>query len=245
MTLKKVLLLLLAAVMTLCLMACGNDNAPQETTEPPTESTTEPSTEPATEPEETTEPPTEPLVFDAEAAASLLGAWELEVSISAVDMGIEGFDYTLTYPMQFVFGEDGIFSTVVEAEAATAAFQDAFTTYLVESLYAEFANQELDKEAANEAMKEQYDMTVEEYAADLVSQMGMEKMFESMSTTSTSEYYVRDGKLYSPIGGGEYEIETFTVEGDTLTFVDSNVPEVWEMLGVPFPATFTRVPTAE
>lgn len=64
---KKILCLLLAAVMILSMTACGGEpeetKAPKETTEPTVATTAVPETEPATEP--TTEPVTEPATEPA------------------------------------------------------------------------------------------------------------------------------------------------------------------------------------
>lgn len=244
---KKFLLLLLAAVMILSMAACANSDKP-ESTQPSTEETTLPTEAPEPPTEAPTEAPTEPLVFDAAQAQPVIGSWDLTITLTSADMGIPDADINLIFPMTFTFNEEGKYITSLDAEAAREAgekFSESMTAFLVDTMYAEFEKQELDKEAANETMKAQYNQTVEEYVADLVAAIDPSSLFASLEAKSEPEpYFVKDGKIYTEAGGGEYKVITFTAEGDSLTLVDCNMPERWEVLNVTFPVTLTRAASA-
>lgn len=232
---KKTLLLLLAATLVLSLAACRNGEAP-------TEEPTQPSAEGPTLPPEDTTAPTEPLVFDPVAAQPLFGSWELAVTVNSADMGIEGLDAKMVYSMIFTFTEEGQYIVSLDQEAADAAaarFREEMEAFLAETMYAAFEKQDLGKEAANEAMKAQYGKTVEEYARESAANVDPRAMFKIMA--STGDYFVRDGQIFTPTGGGEYEVNNFTLQGDTLTFQDTSLSEKWETLNITFPVVMTRL----
>ena len=148
---KKYLALLL--VFALLLTGCGKKEEP--VTEPSTEApTTEATTEPTTEATESTTAPTETIdvasldyPYDAEQAAPIVGSWTYTMEMTGADMGLEDFGTSLSLPMVFTFGEDGILTMSIseeEAQASVDAFFDAFETYLVDTMYAQFADQGMD-----------------------------------------------------------------------------------------------------
>ena len=253
---KKMFALLLALVMVFALAACTNSGNGQDETEPETTDATEPATEPVTEP--ATEPATEPsepaetqettgetYAFDAAAAAPVFGDWTYTITMGGEQMGLADFEGELSMAMNLSFGEDGTLTiTVDEAamEESLTAFGDALETYLVDTMYAQFAAQGLDEAAADAAMQELYQMSVEEYAASTMEAMDLSALASLVTGMETSgPYAVVDDVIYTYENDSIAEEYTFTVEGDALTFTSSNLEDDMAAAGITFPMVLTRV----
>lgn len=233
---KKISALILTLVLLLSLAACGSGKpaettgaTTEATTEPTTEATTEATTEPTTEATtESTTVPTETIdvasldyPYDAEQAAPIVGSWVYTMEMTGADMGLEDFGTALSLPMVFTFGEDGILTASIseeEAQASIDAFFDAFETYLVDTMYAQFADQGMDAEAADAAMQEQVGMTIAEYAATVLDSLSFTDLFGSIEISAK---YNVDGELLYTYDGIDEEILAFQLEDDTLTLTES------------------------
>lgn len=244
---KKIIALLLSVMLLLGLVACGNSGT--ETTAPSnTAATTAPTTEPATEPDAgaTTEPQVT-YTFDLTAAEPILGSWQYDFEMDCATMfGMAGADLKLPMSMIFTFGEDGTMSVAVDGEKLSANLENfnvQLAAALTDMMYQQFADQGMDKEAADAAMQEKYQMTVEEFSEETARQSFTASSLEESLESSDSLYCVEGNQIYSYAEGAESdaEINTFQVEGDTLTLLDSNQAEMYEALGMAFPLTLTRV----
>ena len=243
---KKFFLTLLAALLALGLMACGNGDADGTTT--PSDGTTTPSDGAATAPSTeaaatsattpTTERKTQLPAFDAEAAAPIVGIWRLEIR---TDMGIEDFDTELVLPMQMTFGEDGSYAMSLisgELEENLAQFSQALSQHLAGSIYEGLADQGYEDEAADTVFQEAYGMSVQAYCDSMVESMDMSRSFSQVSSQGT--YAVEGDILYISSTGNDFESNAFSVSADTLVLLDSSKPEDWAPMGLTFPATLTR-----
>lgn len=165
--------------------------------------------------------------FTSAAAEPYVGTWICEMTMSGDDMGLEGFP-EFGCAITFNFGNDGTIEIGYQISDIDA-FNANMETYMVDTLYATFAESGLDKETADAAMKEAYGMTVTEYAAALVEQMDMEVTFDQLGIQGV--YYV-DGNTIYAADSWEDEMDGMevTLEGDTLTipgeFLDSEEPLV-------------------
>lgn len=251
---KKLFALLLALVMVIALAACTNSGSGEDETEPETTEATEPTetaeaTEPATT-EDTTEPQDdettgETYAFDAAAAAPVFGDWSYTLTVTGEQMGVTDFDGELSMAMNFSFGEDGTLTISVDEaamEESLTAFAQDMEAYLVDTMYAQFAAQGMDEAAADAAMQEEYQMSVEEYAAAAMDAMDVSSLSSLASGMETSGTYAVVGDvIYTYEDNGASQDYTFTVEGDTLTFTGSNLEEDMAAAGITFPMVLTRV----
>lgn len=248
---KKLSALLLALVMVFALAACGNGTpaettAPTEpTTEPTTVATTEPTTEPTTE--ATTEPTTEPTVdlksldypMDPEQAEPFFGTWETIISMDGTELGLEDFETPLDVVLTFTFDEDGILTTGLNSEKTQESldtFKNDFSEYMTQALYAQFEEQGLDADAAEESMKAAYGMSIAEYVTAIMDTFTVDAMFGDLD--EARRYKVEGDQLFTyDLEAGETAL-TFEMDGDTLTLDSTEEPTEDSMYT--FPITLTR-----
>lgn len=257
---KRILILLLTLILVLSMTACGEDDtktttAATSTPETTAQETTVPETTvPETTVAETTVPETTATQttaavvdtdspFDAEAAAAVIGTWKFDLTMTAEQFGLEDDDFSLVCPAAFTFDDQGMFVFGFMTEEMTdtiAYFESYMVTYMTDLMYKQFSDQGISKEDADTAFKTEYNMTIAQYAEETVNAMDVASMFSA--STSAGVYYVEDGKLYTGAAYGDaMEINNITVEGDTLTLVDTNDPDSWASMGVTLPLSLTRV----
>lgn len=240
---KKLLALLLALVMVLCLAACGDEekegnggSTTESTTEATTEATNE-ATQGATEPEPTIG------LFDKDAAADVIGAWKLELIVDGSVLQLDDFTYEAVFPLIFTFGEDGTMSMGFDQTTladSVDSYNAALADYLVDVMYDQFNAEGFSKDGADKAFQDAHGKSIAEYVDEQVKAMDIASLFAQIGAEGV--YYVEDGKIYSSDSwDGTFEINSYTVEGDTLTLLDSNMEGNWESMGVTLPAELTRV----
>lgn len=162
---------------------------------------------------------------------ALYGTWQMDVDISEElnkQMGDEfaGFDGKLVITMKFDFNEDGSFKMYVDNDALKESFSgwlDAFATFSLDIMYAEFENMGLSKEEADELVQSTYNCTMEEYIrTTMEGSVDVDAMADEMQTEGIWE--AKGDKLYMS-EGDEIDVSSFDifeVSGDTLTL---NLPE--------------------
>lgn len=174
--------------------------------------------------------------FTTAATAELQGKWGIEFSLTAEDLGIQELEDPLVFVFVLEFCNDGnlkMYETVTDEKA----FWDVIIDIYVETMYAEFAVQGLDRAAAEQAMIDAYGMGVEEYLHKAMEGVSINEIMESImgSVTSQGVYYVENGKLYSGFSWeSEMDEDEFTVDGDKL-YIDA----LTESLGLEGP--FLRI----
>lgn len=157
--------------------------------------------------------------FTTASAAPILGKWSGEVTLDGELMELADFPGSYVCLVNFNFGPAGDV-TMSMALKDEDAFNALMVQYLENTLYTSFSSEGLNKEAADDAMKTAYGMTVSEYASYTVSTMDMGAMFEAMGMTGV--YYVQDGKLYIADSwtADMSEPSSFTANGDELSIED-------------------------
>ncbi len=212
---RKLIALLLLAAMLLMLCACATGTPPEAT----------------------------PSALD-EATKALIGSWRFDVTVNGNNLGMEGFESTVTIPFAFSFDENRKYRMTLvedEAEAAIRPFNEALEEFMINQLYQNLAADGMDKDAADAAFSKTYNMTIPEYAHNSVEAFNLLESFRSLSLEGI--YYVMDGKLYiSDSGSTEFQSSTLNVTDTELTLLDSSAPASWEALDLEFPVVMTRIP---
>ncbi len=223
---KKLILIALSLGLVLAMTACGSSKDTAETTAATTAATTA-TTAPATD--KTAPSASEPNAsFDAAQAAPVIGVWQFQYTIPAETFNLEGFETPLNIQMLYTLSEDATWFITVDWDKTNAnieEFSKSLSTYTCELMYKQFADKNLDKDQANEAMQSQYGKTVEEYVDELIAQTLSVEALSASTPEDSGTYYVEGGSLHlsNPSSSAE-EVITFTLEGDTLTLQSSDNP---------------------
>ena len=154
--------------------------------------------------------------FTTAACAPLFGKWAYELPLTGDMMNLPDFKGEVTYLLIWEFRNDGTLSIYQEL-ADEAAFQQALINYIVDTTYQQLAEQGYNKEVANTAMKQQYGMTVEEYAAYHVSSIDFSALISSVKQQYV--YYLDGNQLYLGTVWTEMEPGKIKIEGNELILV--------------------------
>ena len=169
--------------------------------------------------------------FTTAATKDLHGKWVLNHAIPLENIGFTGLDLLLELQVTLVLDNEGTLNvnfTALNGDAINAAMCEI----LENSLYEEYAAQGLTKEVFEALVVDQYGMTLSEFVADYVNENGVPAALSNMAVYGV--YYVEGNQIFT---GGDWDTELvkseFTLEGDTLSFVDSFVgivdpPEVFQ-----------------
>lgn len=221
---KKLILMALSLALVLAMTACGSSKDTTETTTATTAATTAPATD------KTAPSASKPNAsFDAAQAAPVIGVWQFQYTIPAETFNLEGFETPLNVQMLYTLSEDATWFITVDWDKTNAnieEFSKSLSAYTCELMYKQFADKNLDKEQANQAMQNQYGKTVEEYVDDLIGQTLSVEALSASTPEESGTYYVEGNSVHlsSPSSSAE-EVISFTVEGDTLTLQSSNGPD--------------------
>lgn len=160
--------------------------------------------------------------FTTASAASLLGKWGCEMALTGADMGIEDFTGELKCMLVLNFGPAGDLTFGIQI-TNQEDFIEAMVTYTVDTMYAEFAAQGVDKATAEAAMQATYGMGVEEYARSSMEGVDFNTLYDSLFSALGigGVYYVDGDQLYvGTTWEGEMEPTAYAIENGTLT-IDS------------------------
>lgn len=234
--LKKLLCLLLALMMVVSLVACDSDSGKEKDDDDDEEiidekDKDEGEDEDEDETEETTTAPELTL------AEQILGTWVLEVELTGELLGMEDFETDVKLPVAVTFYDDGtmLMGWYEEGmEGAIDELEDDLIAYMCELMYTELEASGYSREQTDELFEQAYDMTMEEYCAEYVESMDLAA---SMASTQEEKDYELDGDVLL-VDGEEIVIE---IDGDTMTFVETNMEDGWATMGITFPAEWTRV----
>ena len=171
--------------------------------------------------------------FTTTATKDLYGKWVADLDIPSEMLGIEGFEGALTVQIYIALdnkGTMGLGYTIANIDE----FNTSLSDYLEALLYSELAAAGLDKAAADEALMDEYGMTVPEYSDAIVQELNMAAVFEAFNINGV--YYAEGNTLYTGISwDSTLEPSEFTLEGDTLVLAE-------ELSGLSEESiTFTRV----
>ena len=160
--------------------------------------------------------------FTTASTAALQGKWGLDVPMTAEDLGISQLEEPLIFVFTMEFGNDGTL-TMYETVADEEAFWDVIIDISIDTMYAEFAAQGMDKAAADQAVLDAYGMSIEEYLNSTVKDISINEIMESImgSVTTQGVYYLENNTIYTSYGwDGEMEADEFTLDGDKL-YIDT------------------------
>ena len=145
----------------------------------------------------------------------LYGDWVCELSMPGSTTGLEGFNTPFELLVTLSLANDGEMKMAVALTNADAMAAD-LTKYMVDTLYATLAEQDMSKEDADTYMKDTYDMTMTEYAAAVVDAMNLAHLFDYMTTTGV--YYAEDGEFWIGTDWDDtLDSCEYALEGDVLT----------------------------
>lgn len=156
--------------------------------------------------------------FTTAATKDLYGKWVADLDIPSEMLGIEGFEGALTVQIYIDLdnkGTMGLGYTIANIDE----FNTSLSDYLEALLYSELAAAGLDKAAADEALMDEYGMTVPEYSDAIVQELNMAAVFEAFNINGV--YYAEGNTLYTGISwDSTLEPSEFTLEGDTLVLAE-------------------------
>ena len=171
--------------------------------------------------------------FTTASTKELHGKWSCHVDIPGDIAGTEGYLDTIPATLYYEFGNAGELTAIIELED-TFAFLEATKKVTIDILYAQYAGYGYGKDAADEAMKVTYGMTVPEYADKAVEEIDLDIIFSNF--TQDYVYYVGQNGIYTALSWyNEFECSAYTLENDVLIIEE----DVLEEGGEPF--KWTRV----
>lgn len=156
--------------------------------------------------------------FETASCSFAFGAWAGQSAMSAAEvLGIES-EEEVVFNLSFTFNNDGSMVQQMsfdDWESAKGLFLDA----IVEVLYAQYEMMGLDRKTAQQAVKSELGMTIEElaqYSLDSIDPAMYEEPMDGV-------YYVIEDTMYMSASWGDMmEKYTVTVDGDTMTLTDES-----------------------
>ncbi len=153
--------------------------------------------------------------FTTDANKHLFGTWRGEVPMPGAALGNELAAYVdiLDCIFDLEFRNDGTMglSFAVKDEDALRA---AMNEYMVDLMYQQFADQGISASLANQAMKEAYGKTVEEYIAAEVAKMDMNQILGSVAVDYV--YYVDGNRIYLGLTWDAMTSDTYSLKDGVL-----------------------------
>lgn len=153
--------------------------------------------------------------FTTASTAALQGNWVTHISVPGSLFGFEDFQELLHIKFLVQFQNDGSMGmdfTVTNNQQ----FTTALVSYLHDSLYAEFAGEDMDQAAMDEAIMATYGMTADQYINTITNGLDFGSII-SMLNSVTGVYYVQDNQFFSGIGwDSNLEPSAYTLNEDTL-----------------------------
>lgn len=171
--------------------------------------------------------------FTTASTRPIQGKWSADVQLTDTMLGLDGYFDTMDCTLYYEFSFDGFFYAGVEFHDRFQ-FLDIMKQVAIDETYAGFMAQGMGKSAANNAMEQQYGMTVEEFVDEMYDAMDMDALLDMMEQFSTAGvYYVEGDTLYIGHEGweGEFMDSAFSLtDGVLIIDVDTDEngePYVW------------------
>lgn len=151
--------------------------------------------------------------FTTAANQHLFGEWAGQLTMPAESLVGPGTEGDVVYDISLVFANDGTVTQYI-AFADWDSVKPLFLDYLIGSIYLEYTLQGIDNDAAEEAVMNEFGMTMEELAQAYLDMMDPNSMMEPVDMV----YFMEGDILNMAMSWDEeMEISTVTIEGDTLT----------------------------
>jgi hypothetical protein len=171
--------------------------------------------------------------FTTAANQAVFGFWETEMTMTGEELEMADYVTEVPFIATLHFGEAGDLALSMRFKDL-----DAFLTELnantVELIYQQFADLDMDQEAADEAFESTYGMTVAEYAESIWAVVNWDNLFDVYATNYV--YYIDGDQIYlADSWDDEFVFSAFTLDGDKMTIVDSEISggTVLELTRVP------------
>lgn len=174
--------------------------------------------------------------FTTAANQSVFGTWEAEMTMTGEELEMAEYVQEVPFIATLHFGEAGDLALSLRFKDLDA-FLAELNTNTVELMYRQFADLDMSREEADEVFESTYGMTVAEYAESIWAMVNWDNLSDVYDTTYV--YYIEGDRIYlSDSWDGEFVFSDFTLDGDKMTIVDSEINDgtVLEL---------TRVPQAE
>lgn len=156
--------------------------------------------------------------FTTAATKDFHGTWVCRLDMDGELMELEDFEGTLPVNLVMKMHNDGTLTMHIEV-ADQEAFYQAMKDYMMDLMYAELANGGMNKEEADQAMKDTYGMTTEEYVDHALGQLDFNSLFATFNFNMV--YYVEGDQLYTGTNwNAEMTTNAISLEGDALTIVN-------------------------
>lgn len=153
--------------------------------------------------------------FTTAATADLQGNWVTHVTVGGDIFGFDDFDESLDIQLLVQLHNDGSLGMEF-TPTNNKQFSAALSQYLLESLYAEFAEEDMSEADVEAAILAAYGMTAEEYVATVMDGLDFVSII-GMLNGVTGVYYVEDGLFYTGISwDAALDPTAFTLNEDTL-----------------------------
>lgn len=156
--------------------------------------------------------------FTTETTKDFYGTWVCRLDMDGELMDLEDFEDTLPVNLIIEMTNDGCLNMYIEV-ADQEAFYQTLKSYMIDLMYTELANSGMNQEEADQAMKDIYGMTIEEYVDYALEQTDMNTLFSAFNYSLV--YYIADGDLYT---GASWDASMtsneISLDGDALTIVN-------------------------
>lgn len=233
----------LLAVLSMMLVACGNE--PQVATpDTPTVAAT------ADQPEQPTTVATEPPTtlandrFDPEASADILGSWTVTAVMDGTMFNLTDMEESVEMTLIYCLNGDGTYYRGVKSEeyqAAIAAFGAAVENHMLDRLRAKFIAENLEahgKKKAEALWEENQKAADEEQTKRFVEDLHLDYRFSQLN--SEGDYYVENDAIWFSKGDGTYERCGYSVSEEGLTITEMENPRMYSQLKLTLPLLLTK-----
>lgn len=168
--------------------------------------------------------------FIPEDCQVLFGAWQYTQITTAEELNVPGFDWDLEETIIYTFGVYGeltVLTKVVDPEC----YKAFLVADAVAAIYAGFAEQGMDAEAAEAFWMDEYGKTILQFQQELIDSTVTEN---DMDILDNYVYYVMDDAVCISMHWEDYFVgHIFVIEDETLTMTNELTGEVVTMTRVP------------
>ncbi len=161
--------------------------------------------------------------FTTAATKDIQGKWSCEVEFTGEMLGLGGYLDKIPCTLLYEFKNNGDMNATVEIHDQFA-FLDAVKEYTMDISYATLESQGYSRAQADEAYKQTYGMTVEEFVEETVNAMDLEEYFGAMAQDGV--YYVTENGIWSAASWlNEFESSEYTLKDGVLVIEEDTLEE--------------------
>lgn len=165
--------------------------------------------------------------FDAVAATPVLGTWYYTYETDEADQTMLGISQSISITAFTEFADNGRLHVYVDQEEAIEALDVLMTSpvmqaylqeYMVEYLYATYAEMDMTREETDALILSVFDMTVEEYALVMMENTDYASLVAELD--QWMDYYVSGNILFiGDATANDWSLCTFSATHDSLTIL--------------------------